>query len=170
MVDALDLGSSALRHGGSSPFSRTIHYILMTLTSLIIIVAPAVQDAVEIDRSQRASILRAVRQLKRLGIRVGRVITLDTPEARYTASALRKKNIVRGKPVSISQCTREMLNDVAMPDRVAVVVGASDVVSLMSSYLGSDFLPVIDPLTTIELSIDGPVARLRSVIPVIMQP
>ncbi len=170
MVDALDLGSSALRHGGSSPFSRTIHTIFMTLTSLIIVVAPEVQDAVEIDRIQRTCILRAVRQLKRLGIRVGRVIALDTPEARYIASALRKKNIVRGKPVIVSQCTRELLTDEAIPDRVAVVVGAEDARSLMRAYLENDFLPVIDPLTTIELSIDGSLARLRCVIPVAIQP
>ena len=170
MVDALDLGSSALRHGGSSPFSRTIHTIFMTLTSLIIVVAPAVQGAVEMDRIQRTYILRAVRQLKRLGIRVGRVIALGTPEARYIASALRKKNIVRGKPVIVSQCTRDMLTDDTIPDRVAVVVGAAETRSLIKAYLEVDFLPVIDPLTTIELSVDGPLARLRCVIPVAIQP
>ena len=34
LVDALDLGSSALRHGGSSPFARTIDESVRTTRTL----------------------------------------------------------------------------------------------------------------------------------------
>jgi hypothetical protein len=36
LVDVPDLGSGAVRHGGSSPFARTFYYIKALLTNMVL--------------------------------------------------------------------------------------------------------------------------------------
>ncbi|NBV82554.1 hypothetical protein EBR57_00300 [bacterium] len=136
----------------------------MTLNSLIIVIAPEVPVESELGRSQKSEYLSAVRQMKRMGLRVFGVAGVDCPSARYIAASMRKKNIVRRKPDIVSVVDWNYL-DRSDCERLGVVVELETAVNLLRQYLQHDWQPELMPLTCIELVNTNGRFVVRSIMP-----
>jgi hypothetical protein len=139
----------------------------MTVFFLYIIVAPNSSPDGELSRSTKTHGLAAIRQLKRLNMRLDRLFAEDNGSSRYVAGAIRKKNIVRGKPQFRDAISFESLLNVENPAQVGVVLSIASATQLVSDGLG--WVPIIEELTMIQLVVSGDTVQLRSIVHPLMR-